>query len=305
MTLAFSTKSNMWTTEYSFEPDCFAVTDGRMFAFNEIADSGDEVQSKLWLHDQTNFRNSFYGESYPSKISVVSNENPSSTKAYESVSLETSYSDWSMRAETVEQEGSTSDFSKKENDQYASIPKDNRVTASNLTYIGTCAGDQLIMDSLVQSRRIRMSTFSGRFALGALCFRNKAEGTDGVLEDAVDGAVAAIDQQARRVGILDKSEDQLSQYIRVASLSGPDIILDSVSDGFDLDPATSPENGDFYTAQNQVEIWVASADSGESMKGDYIVVDLETPSGPDNFELYAINVDQHSVNLDHSLGQNN
>ena len=41
------------------------------------------------------------------------------------------------------------------------------------------------------------------------------------------------------------------------------------------------------------------------MKGDYIVVDLETPAGPDNFELYAINVDQHKVNLDHRLGQNN
>jgi len=54
-----------------------------------------------------------------------------------------------------------------------------------------------------------------------------------------------------------------------------------------------------------VEIWVASPDSGESFKGDYLVVDLETPGTPDKFELYAINVDQHKVNLDHRLGQNN
>ena len=42
------------------------------------------------------------------------------------------------------------------------------------------------------------------------------------------------------------------------------------------------------------------------MKGDYLVVNIETSvDGPAPFELYAINVDQHKVNLDHSLGQNN
>ena len=57
---------------------------------------------------------------------------------------------------------------------------------------------------------------------------------------------------------------------------------------------------------DQVQLFVAQRDSGESMKGDYLRVDIETKNvGPPAFELYAINVDQHKVNLDHSLGQNN
>lgn len=304
MTLAFSTKSNMWTTEYSFEPDLYAMTDGRMFAFNQIARVGGNTQLKLWIHDATSSRNSFYLQAYPSKLSIVSNENPSATKAYESVSLETAYNQWSMNVATHEQEGSTSDFSSKENDQYASIPKDNRVTAANLTYVGTCTGDRLIMENLGRGL-LRMSTFSGRFAVGTLCFRNKSLSPIGVVEGAGDGAIATIDQQARRVGVLDKSELQLSDYVQVTSVDGANLVVSNVSEQFDFDPALQQGNEDFYTAANQVEIWVASAGSGESLKGDYIVVDLETAEGPDNFELYAVNVDQHNVNLDHSLGQNN
>ncbi len=57
---------------------------------------------------------------------------------------------------------------------------------------------------------------------------------------------------------------------------------------------------------DQVQLFVAQRESGESMKGDYLRVDIETTNvGPPAFELYAINVDQHKVNLDHSLGQNN
>jgi len=304
MTLAFSTKSNMWTTEYSFEPDHFAQTDGRMFAFNELGKTGRTTQQKLWIHDASSTRNLFYSNRYPSKLSIVSNENPSATKAYESVSLETSYKDWSMAVRTQEQQGSTSDFSSKENDQYASIPKDNRVTSANLTYVGTCAGDRLLLDNLGRGL-LRMKTFSGKFAVGTLCFRNLAPGVAGVMEDARDGAVACIDQSGRRIGILDKGQNLLDVCIQVSSVNGADLVITNAPQEPLFDPATSVGNEEFYSATNQVEIWVASAESGESLKGDYIVVDLETSESPDNFELYAINVDQHNVNLDHSLGQNN
>ena len=76
MTIAFSLKSNMWTTEYSFESTCYGMTDNRMLSFKSVERTGRPTGGpvKLWLHDESPNRNSFYLEKYPSKISVVSNE---------------------------------------------------------------------------------------------------------------------------------------------------------------------------------------------------------------------------------------
>ena len=100
MTLAFSTKSGQWTTEYSFEPTCYANTDGRMIAFKDVTDGS------FWLHDEKESdRNKYYGTSYKSRMSVVSNEDPSATKSYEAISLETSSDSWKIDVATLEQEG--------------------------------------------------------------------------------------------------------------------------------------------------------------------------------------------------------
>lgn len=309
MTIAFSLKSNMWTTEYSFESTCYGMTDNRMLSFKNVERIGRPTGGpvKLWLHDESPNRNLFYLEKYPSKISVVSNEDPSATKAYEAVSLETLYSSWSMDVATHEQEGSTDEFNEKENDQYAAIPKDRMITAANLTYVGTASGDQLTSDSLL-SGRIVLSTMSGRLGSGILCYRNKADGVTFIDSLARDGGIASIDSTGRRRYVVGANEDVIEERLQCRSIDAQTktLTLSNVPASFSVQPSLSePEESDFYTRGNQVEIWIASPGSGESMKGDYIVVDLETPAGPDNFELYAINVDQHKVNLDHSLGQNN
>ena len=303
MTLAFSTKSGMWTTEYSFEPTCYARTDGRMVGFKHLAQTGPLRDKKFWLHDESDQRNRFYTQKFPSRISVVSNENPSATKAYESVSLETTYNDWVMNVNTQEQEGFVDSFGEKESDQYADVPKDIKITNANLTYIGTCLGSSLTLDRL-RGRSIQMTSLSGRFAIGTLCFRNKAASVAGVFPDAQNGAVACINQNAERLGIIDTSQSQQENFVQVNGLSGNSLLIGNVPDSVPFDPAEA-DDGQFYTRRTQVELWVASPGSGESMKGDYLVVDVETPPGPENFELYAINVDQHKVRLDHSLGQNN
>lgn len=297
MTLAFSLKSNMWTTEYSFEPKCYAETDGRMLSFKEIESSGPNRTRKIWLHDDAPERNLFYGESYPSKISVVSNENPSATKTYETVSLETSYSDWSMNVETQEQSGSTDVFVQKENDQYAEVPRDVKITGANLTYIGTCSAESIAINA--QTTGIKMSSLSGKMAVGVLCFRYKSD-VDPLLKDQV----VAIDsvRQGEFRPVLGTQAQQHADFVKVVGLDKKNLLIS--------DPPATSGNGvgndeEYFNRTNQVEVWVASPDSGESMKGDYIVIDLETKPNPTNFELYAINVDQHKVNLDHSLGQNN
>ena len=302
MTLAFSIKSNMWTTEYSFEPHCYAETDGRMLAFKSVANAGALAGRKVWMHDETQDRNLFYGAGYPSKVSVVSNEDPSATKAYEAVSLETLYNDWSMQVETHEQSGGTDVFVEKENDQYAEVPKDIKITAANLTYVGTALGSSLIMNASTES--IRMTSLSGKMPIGTLCFRNKSESTQGVGANAGDGAIVAINNQTngRVFNILGTASEDQEAFVKAVGLSQGSLLISN--------PPTTSAGGpfqdeEFFNNTTEVEIWVASPDSGESFKGDYLVVDLETPATPDNFELYAINVDQHKVNLDHRLGQNN
>ena len=277
MTLAFSTKSGQWTTEYSFEPTCYANTDGRMIAFKDVTDGA------FWMHDEKESdRNKFYGTAYKSKMSVVSNENPSATKAYEAISLETSYEDWNIDVQTLEQEGTVSSLYQRENDQYASIPKDSGLSAANLVYIGTTSGSDFF--SSVDSGEIQLSSMSGDMASGILCYI-----TQNNLLEAI-----------RPSGLGVSTNSFNGPVVKVAGFSEA-----SKSISLDISELTAPSYSTSGIPE-ELQLFVADDQSGESMKGDYLVVNIETSvDGPAPFELYAINVDQHKVNLDHSLGQNN
>lgn len=277
MTLAFSTKSGQWTTEYSFEPTCYANTDGRMIAFKDVTDGS------FWLHDEKESdRNKYYGTSYKSRMSVVSNEDPSATKSYEAISLETSSDSWKIDVATLEQEGVVQNLYQRENDQYAPIPKDVNVSAANLVYIGTTSGSDFF--SSVDNGEIQLSSMSGNIATGVLCYVNNSNKIQSFRSNGFGNDVPNFNGTVvKAVGFSEKSK---SISLDVSELSSPATDLTGVPD--------------------DVQLFVADEDSGESMKGDYLVINIETQSTvPSNFELYAINVDQHKVNLDHSLGQNN
>ncbi len=98
-TFAFSTRSDTWTSRYSFDPTCY-MTSG-----NKMLSSKDGLG--VWLHDQLSTRNSFYGNSAAkSSITVSSNQDPSAIKIYKSLSLETNTKNWTAEVCTnVEYEG--------------------------------------------------------------------------------------------------------------------------------------------------------------------------------------------------------
>ena len=276
MTLAFSTKSGQWTTEYSFEPTCYANTDGRMIAFKDVTDGA------FWLHDQDAVnRNKYYGTNYKSSLSVVSNENPSATKVYEAISLETSYGDWNIDVSTLNQEGTITTFFDRENDQYAPIPKDQgSFSSANLVYIGTTSSATFASE--FEAGEIKLSSMSGSIALGLLCFKNDNGDILAIRSNGLSGSI----QPESTIGNVESFSE-----------SSRSIVLD-----IDTPTTVTILSG----LPDQVQLFVAQRESGESMKGDYLRIDIETKSvGPPAFELYAINVDQHKVSLDHSLGQNN
>ena len=318
MTLAFSTKSGQWTTEYSFEPTCYANTDGRMIAFKNTS------SGKFWLHDEdVDLRNRFYNQSYKSKMSVVSNEDPSATKAYEAISLETDIVGWGIDVETLDQKGVVDTLVQRENDYYASIPKNNTITSANLIFLGTASSSNLASD--LESGSLSLTYMSGNMANGRLAIKDAsgdlysfyayiaffppAVDGDPPIElmgfgpsDAFTGPeVSNLDLELQ--GAL--SVSSFNDASKSLSLQVPSIDAALALTGFE-----ESEDGTY-------EVYVVDEDSGESMIGDYLVINIETVlpiTQPEStgsaglqqsFELYAINVDQHKVNLDHSLGQNN
>ena len=148
MTFAFSTKSLDWKTRYSFEPVGYATTKSDMISFNRVgADS-----SGVWLHDKSTQYNRFYGVNYPSKISVISNNNPSATKIYEAFSVEGNKGNWSVdfKTETGETQQSSlpsGSLVEREGKHYSDIPKNLNNQNAALTFVGTTTLSNLIRAS--------------------------------------------------------------------------------------------------------------------------------------------------------------
>ena len=144
-TIAFSTKSNVWKTRYSFHPTCYMDMDND---FLSSAMQNDQDTRLAWRHDISPTHNTFYGRAYDSIIEVSSNQNPSAVKAFKSVSLESGAEIWRAVVSTnrekggdpaLAQEGTIRSFDSKEGNQYASMPRNSQgwESTSNISYVGS------------------------------------------------------------------------------------------------------------------------------------------------------------------------
>lgn len=144
-TIAFSTKSNVWKTRYSFHPTCYMDMDND-FLSSAMQDDSDTILA--WRHDISPTHNTFYGKPYDSIIEVSSNQNPSAVKAFKSVSLESAAENWRAVVSTnrekggnpaLAQEGTIRSFDSKEGNQYASMPRNSQgsESTSNMSYVGS------------------------------------------------------------------------------------------------------------------------------------------------------------------------
>jgi len=144
-TAAFSTKSNVWKTRYSFNPTCYMDMDND---FLSSAPQDDEDTNLAWRHDIATSYNNFYGTAYDSIIEVSSNQNPSAVKAFKSLSLESGAQNWRAVVSTnrerggdpaLVQEGTIRSFDSKEGNQYASMPRNSQgsESTSNMSYVGS------------------------------------------------------------------------------------------------------------------------------------------------------------------------
>jgi hypothetical protein len=128
-TLGWDEKRSFWQGQYTFYPDIYASLGDKFFAakYKEITGLAD-----VFIHQfSSNLSNQFFGETAAeSKVTVVSNYNPSMVKQYNSISLEGD-SAWTTTLESsTGQTTANLVFDEKEDAFYANVTGD---TSSNST----------------------------------------------------------------------------------------------------------------------------------------------------------------------------
>ena len=302
MTIAFSTKSNRWTTRYSFKPQHYFTVDQQLVGFSPKVFlpslSRDFPNGIAHKHDVTDEFNVFYEQLYDSKFSVVSNQNPSATKQFEALSIEDrNYGDWDISLESASK-GSTrvKSLVKKHNDFYADIPRSSIINKGRLVLVGTIDKSEFTY-AKINSGTLNMKTINPISSRGFLVYPRDDNGNLTVLKR---DATVAVSQFKQLTG-----SDTTLKLISIKSVD-PESKTLTISEGEYEDPAATEAVSPIVISDATViPIFALDQNSSEAMSGDWLKLTFETTTARPKIEVYALNVDQHVVNLDHSLGQNN
>ena len=145
-TAAYDAKSGFWTTLYSFVPEKMGYIKNQFFTFKD---------GRMYTHDTNSTYNSFYGTSYASKLSVISNLNASMVKSYETISLEGNAA-WGATFKNSDQQStaSASVFDERERNFYAHIGRDTLKSTGHIVSIGevdSVNGDKITLTSRISN----------------------------------------------------------------------------------------------------------------------------------------------------------
>jgi hypothetical protein len=117
-TIAFAERLNKWTTFYSFKPEMFGSISLEMLGFKD---------GKLWVHNDNDTRNNFYGEQFTSQLEALFHEPPGQVKVFKAIGVE-SYHPWSVPKATTpngrQTEIKSGRFVKREDSFFAPVMRD-------------------------------------------------------------------------------------------------------------------------------------------------------------------------------------
>jgi hypothetical protein len=271
-TVSYDVTSNVWNTFYSYQPESIVSVDDTLFTF---------FAGVMYKHSDAANRTTYYGAPSPagSVVEVISNQNPSMVKAYESISLEGTDA-WAGALSNTDQSTSISstpvtvdgilypygDYEKKERNFYAYVPRDNSantLSGSNIT---------------------NLSGTSEVFVLGNVA-------TGGVSGSTITFTTPVGDVPFPMGGSLYKVSGAtlVSLSLTVSSISGDKQVTASGS-------VTGVNNGDTIVVIGNGAI------EGDQIRDYYAKIKL-TNSSTSEIELYAVNMVFAKSNLHNQLGQ--
>ena len=159
--IAWSENAKRWTSRYSFTPEYFSTYKTCFASF---------VNGALFIHDDSDSKNYFYNQRYPSKVTYVENIEPSQPKVFLTHSVEGNFQPTLAAFETVDNWTMNTDLLKddyveREGTYYSELFGDTNDpnVGDNATY----------GDKLMRGTKIR-----GQFVKVSLSFRAEKEGLE-------------------------------------------------------------------------------------------------------------------------------
>lgn len=257
-TAAYDVSDNVWTTLYSFRPEAIASIDDNMFSFKG---------GTMYNHSSAAPRSRYYDDatSY-TEVEVIGNNNPSMVKSYESISLEGN-SPWSAEFFNTDQSTSllTSDFSERERNYYAYIPRDSSVNTGTSTITALSGSSEVFSLGEVATSGVSGSTITFTTPVGDIPFPMGA-----TLYRVVGATLVTLNVTVTAIS----GNKQITASGAIVNVSSGNTIV-AIGNG---------------------------AIEGDQMRDYYIKTKLVNTSA-NSVELYAVNLVYAKSNLHNQLGQ--
>jgi len=316
-TFAFSTTDNYFTTRYSFEPDCYASIDNIFVSLNKREQTPESIlqsgarSNVCWVHNVNPQMNTFYDVSTASQMVVVSNEDPSKEKTFNSISLEVNNSDPNAffanvitNAEDLQeiQSSHVKKFTRREGNLYAAIGSSKRNSTRNIRYTGNRISTYFqpeLIGTLITGFTVQMIFPTGMVQTGE---QNRLYVSVG----AQNQLAFFPNVNSTQIQYANKSTpyDASKLYIESISGSGPVYNVKIKIDGAPANQTMLEEIDAFFDINRPIFIISNAETHGDSLRGKYAAIFLSSgeESKTKPFELYCINVDYAQSKLDSSLG---
>jgi hypothetical protein len=256
-TVGYDTDNNVWNTRYSYSPERIASLDDTLYTFQN---------GTMYIHDDTANRSTYYGVGYGSTVEVISNNNPSMVKAYESLSLEGT-SAWAATITNTDQSTTilSADFDEREREYFAYVPRDTSANTGTTTITSLSGSSEMFVLGNVATSGVSGSTITFTTPVGYVAF-------------PIGGALYKV-----------SGSTFVTLSLTVTAISGDKQITASGS-------VTGVNDGDTIVVLANAGI------EGDQLRDYYARINL-TNSSTSEIELYAVNAVYAKSNLHNELGQ--
>ena len=220
----------------------------------------------MYVHDSTANRATYYGTGYGSVVEVISNNNASLVKSYESLSLEGT-SPWAVTITNTDQSTSilSADFNQREREWFAYVPRDTSANTGTATITSLSGSSEMFVLGNVATSGVSGSTITFTTPVGDVAF-------------PIGGALYKV-----------SGSTFVTLNLTVTSISGDKSIdangvIAGVNDG------------------DTIVVLANAGIEGDQLRDYYAQISL-TNSSTSEIELYAVNAVYAKSNLHNELGQ--